>query len=99
MLTYFTHQKEKFRSLHNLEETVTLEDMERETPKSYATLDNHQAHHQSTVVEFEGKIAKQSISILIDPGSTHSYVSPKLYEIFSLGKSRHNKPWLVQLAT
>ena len=37
--------------------------------------------------------------MLIDPRSTHSYVSPKVVESCSLGKVKHNKSWLVQLAT
>ena len=50
-------------------------------------------------MEVEGKITKQYISILIELGSTHSYVSPKLVQICSLGKMKHNKSWLVQLDT
>ena len=36
---------------------------------------------------------------MINPRSTHSYVSPKLVEGYSLRKVKHNKSWLVQLAT
>ena len=50
-------------------------------------------------MEFGCKIAKQSISILIDPGSSHSYVTPKVVESCSLRKMKHDKSWLVQLAT
>ena len=73
--------------------------MERETPKIYVALDNHQEDLQSIVVEVGGKIVKKYISILIDPGSTHSYVSPKVVENYSLGNTKHNKLWLVQLDT
>ena len=76
-----------------------MEDIARATPKIYAALDNHQAYHRSIVVEVEGKISKQSISVLINLGSTHSYVSPKVAENYSLGKEKHNKSWLVQLIT
>ena len=41
---------------------------------------------------------EQSVSILIDPGSTHSYITPRVVEIFSFKKVRHSKSWLVQLA-
>ena len=51
------------------------------------------------MVEVEGNIAKQSISILIDPGSTHSYITPKIVEICAFKKLKHNKQWFVQLAT
>ena len=46
----------------------------------------------------EGKIYKQYISILIDLGSTHSYVTPKIVENFLFGKKKHDKSCLVQLA-
>ena len=51
------------------------------------------------MVEVAGNIAEQSISILIDPGSTHSYIAPRVVEICAFKKVRHNKSWLVQLAT
>ena len=61
------------------------------TPLIYAMLDNHQAYHQSIVVEVEDKIAKQSISILIDPGSAHSYVTPNVAKGCSFLKMKNNK--------
>ena len=99
MLKDHSHWKENPCGLHNLEAVVTVEDMERETPHIYAVLDNYQANHQSVVVEVGGNISKRSISVFIDPGSTHGYVSPKVVENSSLGKDKHNKSWLVQLAT
>ena len=36
-------------------------------PRIYAALEDRQEYHQSTMVEVEGKITKQSISVLIDP--------------------------------
>ena len=73
--------------------------MEKLVPIIYAALEDFQEDHQSSVVEVEGKIAKQSVSILIDPGSTHSYITPKIVEICAFKKSKHSKSWLVQLAT
>jgi hypothetical protein len=32
-------------------------------------------------------------------GEIHSYISPNLVEIFHLKRSKHDKSWLVQLAT
>ena len=49
--------------------------------------------------EVEGKISKQSVSILIDPESTHSYITPKIVKICAFKKLKHRKSWLVQLAT
>jgi hypothetical protein len=37
--------------------------------------------------------------ILIDSGDSHSYIYPKMVEIFQLPRSKHEKSWLVQLAT
>ena len=73
--------------------------IERTIYRIYAALEDHQAYHQLTVVEVEGKIAKQYISIFIDPRSTHNYISPKFVEICVFKKTKNNKWWLVQLAT
>lgn len=40
-----------------------------------------------------------SLFILIDLGSTDSYVTPKIVEGCGLRKKKHDKSWLVQLAT
>eukprot|EP00253_Pinus_taeda_P035458 PITA_35458 len=58
-----------------------------------------QAEYQPTMVEFEGKISDLTITILIDPGTTLSYVSPKIVECYKLQPFRFKNPWLVQLAT
>ena len=50
------------------------------------------------MVEVIGKIVEQSISILIDPGSTHSYITHRVVENYAFKKVNHRKPWLVQLA-
>ena len=50
------------------------------------------------MVEIEGKILNNSIWILIDLGACRSYVSPKIVDVCKLGKIKHDKPWLVQLA-
>jgi hypothetical protein len=68
-------------------------------PQIYAALNNNQADHQASVVELEGMIANHPISILIDPGSNLSYVSPQTVNKCKLQPIRHVKPWLVQLAT
>ena len=66
---------------------------------SNAALEDRQVDHQATMVEIEGKILNTYISILIDPGACRSYVSPKIVDVCKLGKVKHDKPWLVQLAT
>jgi hypothetical protein len=63
--------------------------MDRSVPQIYVALDNKQADHQASVVDMEGMITNHIVSILIDPGSNLSYITPH----------KHAKPWLVQLAT
>ena len=58
-------------------------------PRIYAALEGRQADHQSIVVEVVGKIAEQSVSVLIDHGSTHSYITPRIVEICSFKKLKH----------
>jgi hypothetical protein len=41
----------------------------------HAAVNNHQAEHQSTVLEMTGTVADQTLSILIDPGATESFIS------------------------
>ena len=51
------------------------------------------------MVKVVGNIVEQSISILIDPGSTHCYITPRVVEICAFKKDKHKKSWLVQLVT
>eukprot|EP00253_Pinus_taeda_P012199 PITA_12199 len=68
-------------------------------PRINVALDDRQAEYQPTMVEFEGKISNLSIAVLIDPGATLSYVSPKIVEQCKLLSEKFRSPWLVQLAT
>eukprot|EP00253_Pinus_taeda_P017012 PITA_17012 len=58
-----------------------------------------QAEYQPTMVGFEGKISDLTIAVLIDPGATLIYVSPKVVERCKLQPVKFKNPWLVQLAT
>ena len=51
------------------------------------------------MVEVAGKIVEQSVSVLIDPRSTHSYITPRVANICVFKKLKHRNSWLVQLAT
>ena len=55
-------------------------DLARTMPRINATLENWQANYQNSMVEVEGKINQIPISILIDPGSSLSCISPNLVE-------------------
>ena len=63
------------RPTYNIEEAETMGQVARSVPRIYAALEDRQADHQSTVVEIAGKIAEQSVSILIDP-----VTSPPIYQ-------------------
>jgi hypothetical protein len=51
------------------------------------------------MIEEEGKIDNQPITILIHSGASHSYINANIVEIFHLETSKDKKSWLVQLAT
>ena len=54
--------------------------MVRSMPRISVALENRQADHQTSMVEIKGMIKDQPISILIDPGASLSYVSPRIVE-------------------
>ena len=83
------------RIAYNIQEVEIVGQVARAFLGIYAALEDHQADHQSTVVEVAGKIVAQSISILIDPGSTHSYIAPRVVDICAFKKVNHSKSLLV----
>ena len=72
MLRNYLHQNGNVIQVHNIQGVETVVQVARTIPRIYAALEDLQADHQSIVVEVEGKIAQQSVSDLIDPGSMHS---------------------------
>jgi hypothetical protein len=95
----FPHKEDKMRIVHNLQEATTVEYVGRNIPRIYASLEDRQEEHQSHMIEVEGKITNQPVVILIDSGASHSYIDPKLVDIFHLKKSNLERSCLVQLAT
>ena len=79
-------ENESARPAYNMQEAETLGQVARVVPRIYKALEDRQADHQSTVVEVAGKIVEQSVSIFIDPRSTHSYITPRVVEIFAFKK-------------
>jgi hypothetical protein len=92
------HRQQSNKMVYNVQEATTVNDVARSMPQIYAALDNRQANHQASVVEMEGTISNHHVSILIDPGSNMSYVSPQTVEKCKLQQVKHVKSWLVQLA-
>lgn len=82
-----------------MQEASTVGEVPRSMPRINVALDDHQVEYQPTMIECEGMISKQPISVLFDPGARLSYVSPKVVEKCQLQSCKFPKPWLVQLAT
>jgi hypothetical protein len=93
------NKKDKARTVHIVQQAETVEDMGSRMPRIYAALDNKLAEFQSHMIEVEGMINNRPLVILIDSGASHSYVDPRVVESLHLMKSKHEKSWLVQLAT
>ena len=83
---YCPFENESARPAYNIQEVETVGQVARAVPRIYAALEDFQEDHHSTVVEVAGKIVEQSVSILIDPGSTHSYITPRVVEICAFKK-------------
>jgi hypothetical protein len=98
MYKFFPHHGDKMKTMHNIKQDETVDDVGRIMPRVYATLDNRQVDYQSHMIEVEGKIDNHPIYILIDYRASHNYIDPNLVERFKLKKCKHEKSWLVQLA-
>eukprot|EP00253_Pinus_taeda_P011485 PITA_11485 len=92
-------QRKGTEQLSQIHEASTVGEVGRSIPRINAALEDRQAEYQPTMVEFEGKISNLTIYVLIDPGATLSYVSPKVVERCNLQSVKFKNPWLVQLAT
>jgi hypothetical protein len=86
------------RTIHNVQQAEIVEDMGINVPRIYAALDNKQEEYQSHMIEVEGMINNQTIAILIDSGSSHSYIDLNRVESLHFPRRKHGKSWLVQLA-
>jgi hypothetical protein len=93
------HKNGKARTVHTIQQDETMEDMDNKMPRIYVSLNNKQEEFQSHVIDVEGMINNRPLVILIDLGSSHSYVDPRVVESLHLMRSKHEKSWLVQLAT
>jgi hypothetical protein len=93
------HRKDKARTIHSVQHDEIVEDMGSRMSRIYVALDNKQAEFQSHMIEVEGTINNQPLVILIDSGASHSYIDPRVVESLHLTRSKHEKSWLVKLAT
>lgn len=54
--------------------------MARSMPTTNAALEDQQEDYQPTMIELDGKLVNQPMSILLDPRASLSYASPKIIE-------------------
>eukprot|EP00253_Pinus_taeda_P023957 PITA_23957 len=88
-------QRRGANQIFQLQEASTVGDVARSLPKINASLEDIQAEFQPTMIEFEGKILDQAVSILIDPRATLSYISPNIVVQCKLHTEKFKNSWLV----
>jgi hypothetical protein len=57
------------------QQPFTIEDVRRNVPRVYATLDSQQVEHKSSMIEIEGMIVDMPIIVLVDSGSSFNYIN------------------------
>ena len=87
--------RKKFFNVHSIQESVTVRYMARSMPKICVSLGNRQVDHPTSIVEIEGMINNQPISILIDLVVSMSYISPRIVELCKLVPKKFDKSLLV----
>ena len=81
--------------MHNIQEEEIVGDVANEFPRTNAALENRQADHQTSMVEVQGMIQNQFVSILIDTGGSLSYISPNIVEKCNLFLKKFEKSWSI----
>ena len=76
---YCPNRKGDFmNNVHTIQEEETVGDVVNEMPRINAALENRHVDHQTSMVEVQGMIQNQYVSIMIDPCASLSYVSPSI---------------------
>ena len=71
-----------------LQKSSTVNDIAKNIPIVNVSFEYRQVDHQSTMLEVEGKFLNIHVSILIDSGSSLSYIAPKVVEKCKLSKEK-----------
>ena len=71
-----------------LEEDSTMNDIARNIPIVNVSLEYRQVDHQLTMLIVEGKSLNIHVYILINSGSSLSYIAPKVVEKCKLSKKK-----------
>ena len=72
-----------------------MNDIAKNIPIVNVSLEYWSTDHQSTMLEVEGKVLNIHVSILIDSGSSFSYIAPKVVEKYKLSKEKQKNAWFV----
>jgi hypothetical protein len=64
----------------------------------HAAVNNHQEEHQSTVLETTGTVADLTLSILIDPGATESFISGAALKRIKVKETQQDEFSFVEMA-
>jgi hypothetical protein len=62
-------------------------------------VNNHQAEHQSTVLETSGTIVDQNFSLLIDPSAIKRFISNAMLKIIKVKPDEQDKFRYVEMAS
>jgi hypothetical protein len=62
-------------------------------------VNNHQVEHQSTVLEMTSIIADQTLSILIDPSATKSFISGEMLKRIKVKAVKQDEFSFVEMAS
>ena len=64
----------------------------------HVAVNNYQAEHQLNVLEMTGIVTDQTLSILIDPGATESFISGAMLKRIKVKAVEHNEFSFVEMA-
>jgi hypothetical protein len=89
MLRDCPHRQHDIKNVYNVQGEDMANDVSIRVSRIYVVVENRQEYHKYFVVELEGIISNQPISISIDPSSNLSYISPQFFEACSLQRNKH----------
>ena len=72
--------------IYSVEDAQTVGDVGQSIPRNYAALDKRLAYHQASIIEMDGNLYDQVVSILIDARYNYIYVNPNLVDKCALNK-------------
>ena len=81
--------------IYSAQEAYTVGDISHSIHEIYGMVDNRQVYHYKSIIKVEGKLCNQVVSILVDPISNYSYISPDLMDKCFLSRKVHAEYWLV----